>query len=107
MNSLREQEFNEDINCNCNGIFNQGFYIHEEGCCYQVDYGSEIEENEREQIEEDEGDSDKVIEEFRRNLERTVVQNSKAKLKPNITLDWISKLKEYLKNSNDRIQEAS
>lgn len=121
MNTLAEQEciFSDDGICNyCNGTINkQGYFIHETGCVYEDgEYGSEIEENEREDQEESETEADKQVEEFKLKLEKIweLSNGKKRKMKPNISTDWISKLKESLKSgsttecsSNERVEKQT
>ena len=93
MNTFGESEyiFPEGVCNQCNGaIDNKGIFMHEEGCSLEgMMYRSEGEETD--EIESvDESELDKIIEEFRVKLDKLSTQNPKKKLKPNITLDWIS-----------------
>lgn len=67
----------------------------------QNEYGSENGEDGDSLQEMDEGDQegDREVEELKRRLERVDYMQIKRKMKPNISLEWIVKLKEYLRRA--------
>lgn len=75
--------------------------MHEENCVMQNEYGSENGEDGDSLQEMDEGDQegDREVEELKRRLERVDYMQIKRKMKPNISLEWIVKLKEYLRRA--------
>lgn len=77
------------------------FFLHEENCVIQTEYGSENGDDGDDSVSPDEGDQegDREVEELKRRLERVDYMQGKRKMKPNISLEWIVKLKEYLKRA--------
>ncbi|CDW90482.1 UNKNOWN [Stylonychia lemnae] len=135
INQIAAQEyiFSEKSICNqCNGYVNEkGQYIHEEICAMafayvtgldaydtQINLGNQTSNSSRFFQDEDfdlsEQEVEKQIEEFRLRLESQIKNHQgKRKMKPNISIDWITSLRQRLKSgstqensSNERVEKS-
>ena len=79
--------------------------MHEDGCVFRNEYGSELDDggfeddDDGEVQEEEDHEGDRAVEELRRRLERLGEQGGRRKIKPNISGGWIAKLRELLKKA--------
>lgn len=80
-------------------------FMHEEDCVFgNAEYGSEeLGDEMMDGYQEEEGtpenddkEGDAEVEELRRRLER-VENRSRKRLRPNVSLEWLGKLKEFLR----------